>query len=71
MFSGKGESALNSSPICEVSKSGEIFLLDPESGKMVVYSHKGSLLRSFKFSFKGQSFSWGSEFEEIYSVKNL
>lgn len=47
---------MTSSPALEVSRSGEIFLLDPDSGKMIVYNHKGSLLRHFKFSIKGALF---------------
>ena len=40
----------------DISKTGEVFLLDPELGRMIVYSTKGSMIRTFSFSLKGSSF---------------
>ena len=45
-----------SSPMIDISKTGEVFLLDPELGRMMVYSTKGSMIRTFSFSLKGSSF---------------
>ena len=56
MIPNEGEGCLNSSPMLEVSSGGEIFLLDPDSGKMVIYNHKGSIMRHFKFAMKGVLF---------------
>ena len=55
---GKNDSGgISSSPIIDVSTNGEIFLLDSEAGRIVVYSHKGSLLRHYKFAIKGVPFT--------------
>ena len=40
----------------DISKTGEVYLLDPELGKMVVHSTKGSMIRSFSFAIKGSTF---------------
>ena len=40
----------------DISKTGEVFLLDPELGRMIVYSTKGSMIRSFTFQLKGSAF---------------
>ena len=45
-----------SSPMIDISKTGEVFLLDPELGRMIVHSTKGSMIRTFSFSLKGSSF---------------
>ena len=48
---------VQSSPIIDVSPTnGEVFLLDPELGKMIVYNYKGSLQRTFCFALKSSPF---------------
>ena len=47
---------LGSSPVIEVSQTGEIFLLDLQHAKLIIYNQKGKLLRHFKFALKGVPF---------------